>query len=122
MEVIRFPDDIPSEVSQKEVVKSNPKNSRVENFRKLFKLGGPKTTKDLDLYVRFSIAIAIIFTIAVLIIFIITGLEPSTLITCFFAMFGGEVFFCAMIKLFKLHTEEKIRQGMEEDKEQEETD
>ena len=64
--------------------------------------GGPKSLRDLDLYVRFCIFIAIIFTVAVLVIFTITGAEPSTLITCFFAMFGGEIFACAMIKLFKM--------------------
>ena len=29
-------------------------------------------------------------------------------------MFGGEIFSCAMIKLFKLHTEAKIQQGMDD--------
>ena len=85
----------------------NPKKSRVGNFWKLFKefltpKGGVRTLKDLDIYVRFCITIAIIFTTAVLVIFTITGAEPSTLITCFFAMFGGEIFACAMIKLFKM--------------------
>ena len=74
-----------------------------------------KTLHDLDVYVRFSIVIAILFTIAVLIIFSFTQSEPSTLITCFFAMFGGEIFSCAMIKLFKLHTETKIRNGMDDE-------
>lgn len=95
-----------------------PKFSRVKNFLKLFdflKINGRKTLKDLDRYVRFSIAIAIIFTVAILIIFVLTQQEPSTLIQCFFAMFGGEVFFCAMIKLFKLHTEAKIQQGGDPD-------
>lgn len=111
----KLPEAIQVEISE-ENLNSNPKNSRVKNFWKLFKLGGPKTTKDLDLYVRFSIFIAILFTAIVLVLFTITGSEPDTLITCFFGMFGGEVFFCAMIKLFKLHSEAKIQNGMEDDK------
>ena len=96
-----------NDLEAKEVKKRNPIFSRVGNFWKLFKefltpKGGVKTLKDLDIYVRFCITIAIIFTTAVLVIFTITGAEPSTLITCFFAMFGGEVFACAMIKLFKM--------------------
>ena len=100
---------IPKDVSHETGVShsSNPKKSRVGNLWKLFKefltpKGGVKTLKDLDIYVRFCISIAIIFTTAVLVIFTITGAEPSTLITCFFAMFGGEIFACAMIKLFKM--------------------
>lgn len=73
-----------------------------------------KTMHDLDVYVRFSIVISIIFTILILLIFAFTQQEPATLITCFFAMFGGEIFSCAMIKLFKLHTETKIQRGLED--------
>lgn len=56
----------------------------------------------LDKYVIFSIAILLIFTVAQSIITAITGVEQSTLITCFFACFGGELFLCAMIKRLKL--------------------
>lgn len=58
--------------------------------------------KALDSYVIFSIAILLIFTIAQSLITAITGVEQSTLITCFFACFGGELFLCAMIKRLKL--------------------
>ena len=58
--------------------------------------------KALDSYVIFSITILLIFTIAQSLITAITGVEQSTLITCFFACFGGELFLCAMIKRLKL--------------------
>lgn len=75
--------------------------------RMLHPTGGAKTLKDLDLYVRFSILVSIIFTIVVLVIFGLTGVEPDTLITCFFTMFGGEIFACAVIKLFKMVRKEE---------------
>jgi len=56
----------------------------------------------LDKYVIFSITVLLLFTIAQMIITAITGVEQSTLITCFFACFGGELFLCAMIKRLKL--------------------
>lgn len=58
--------------------------------------------KALDSYVIFSITILLIFTIAQMLITALTGVEQSTLITCFFACFGGELFLCAMIKRLKL--------------------
>lgn len=58
--------------------------------------------KALDSYVIFSITILLIFTFAQTLITAITGTEQSTLITCFFACFGGELFLCAMIKRLKL--------------------
>lgn len=58
--------------------------------------------KALDSYVIFSITILLIFTFAQMLITAITGTEQSTLITCFFACFGGELFLCAMIKRLKL--------------------
>lgn len=92
------------------------RDQKIPRVKKSQKQSKPtkKTMHDLDVYVRFSIVISIIFTILILLIFAFTQQEPSTLITCFFAMFGGEIFSCAMIKLFKLHTETKIRNGMEE--------
>lgn len=61
-----------------------------------------KRTRALDKYVIFSITILLIFTVAQMIVTAITGTEQSTLITCFFACFGGELFLCAMIKRLKL--------------------
>lgn len=59
----------------------------------------------LDKYVIFSFAALIIFTIVEIIVGVITGLEQSTLITCFFSCFGGELLLLAMIKRLKLKKE-----------------
>jgi len=56
----------------------------------------------LDAYVIFSLAFLVTFAIAMIVIFAVSGSEPSTLITCVFATFGGEVLSCALIKIFKL--------------------
>jgi hypothetical protein len=62
---------------------------------------GKKLT-DLDKYVLFSIALLLIFSVTELIISTITGISHDTLITAFFACFGGEILSCALIKIFKL--------------------
>lgn len=62
-----------------------------------------KKMKDLDKYVRLCLSSIIIYTIVAVIIQIFTEQELSTtLTTCFFAFFGGEVFLLAMIKKLKL--------------------
>lgn len=63
-----------------------------------------KTTKTdkLAMFVGFSLAIVIVYTIVEMIISSNTGITHDTLTTCFFAVFGGEVISCALIKIFKL--------------------
>lgn len=61
-----------------------------------------KRLKGLDKYVIFCFVSLIIYTIAQTIVTIKTGVESSTLTTCFFSVFGGEVLLCALIKKFKL--------------------
>lgn len=62
-----------------------------------------KGLSDLDKYVIFSFSNIIIFTIIALVYQFITGNEiSSTLITCFFACFGGELLMLCMIKRLKL--------------------
>lgn len=56
----------------------------------------------LDKYVIFSFIMLIIFTISMIVIQTITGIMQDTLITCFFATFGGELLLLAMIKRLKL--------------------
>ena len=56
----------------------------------------------LDKYVIFSLSCLVIFTVVILVIFAITGAEPTALVTCFFAAFGGELLTLAMIKRLKL--------------------
>lgn len=61
-----------------------------------------KRMKGLDKYVIFCFISIIIYTIAQTVVTIKTGVESSTLTTCFFSVFGGEVLLCALIKRFKL--------------------
>lgn len=61
----------------------------------------------LDKYVIFSFTVLLIYTVAQTIVTIKTGAESSTLTTCFFAAFGGEVLMCALIKRLKLKNESK---------------
>lgn len=83
---------------------SNPKNPRGENSEK-----SSKKLSGLDKYLIFVFTTLILFTVAVLCIFIMTGNEPSVLIGCFFAAFGGEILMCALIKRLKLQKEAKLK-------------
>ena len=57
----------------------------------------------LDRYVIFSLAALILFTLVAIVYQFITKEElSSTLITCFFGAFGGELFMLCMIKRLKL--------------------
>lgn len=56
----------------------------------------------LDKYVIFSFTMIILFTVVEIIVTAITGVEQTTLITCFYAVFGGELLALAMIKRLKL--------------------
>ena len=67
----------------------------------------PKTIPSLTKFIIFSFAMLILFTIVVMVLEWL-GVEVSdTLITCFYASFGGEVLMCALIKIFKLHNKEE---------------
>lgn len=66
-----------------------------------------KKLKGLDKYVLFCFACLILYTISQTIVTIKTGVESSTLTTCFFSVFGGEVLLCALIKRLKLKNDEK---------------
>jgi heme/copper-type cytochrome/quinol oxidase subunit 4 len=62
-----------------------------------------KRLSDLDKYVIFSFTNVIIFTIVAVVYQFVTGGElSSTLITCFFSLFGGELLMLCMIKRLKL--------------------
>lgn len=65
-----------------------------------------KEIRGLDKYLIFSFSMIIIFTIVQTIITAITGVEQSTLITCFFGIFGGETLLCAVIKRLKIKYED----------------
>lgn len=57
-------------------------------------------------YVVFSIKLLITFTIVVLLLSAFGILVPDTLISCFFAAFGGEFLVCGLIKVFKIRKSE----------------
>lgn len=61
-----------------------------------------KKISKLALYVIFSLTTLLIFTVVSIILTFKTGYTMDTLTTCFFAVFGGEVLMCALIKIFKL--------------------
>ena len=66
-----------------------------------------KKLNDLDKYAIFSFAMIITFTIVAVVVQIILQQElSSTLITCFFSCFGGELLLLAMIKRLKLKKED----------------
>lgn len=70
--------------------------------------------KDMPLshYVAFSIAVLLIYTVVSLILSVF-GVMNDTLTTCIFSTFGGECLTCGVIKVFKLHKEYKIKNGIE---------
>lgn len=72
-----------------------------------------KKLKGLDKYVIFCFVSIIIYTIAQTVVTIKTGVESSTLTTCFFSVFGGEVLLCALIKRFKLKEKPKENESEE---------
>lgn len=64
--------------------------------------GSPKLSS-LDKYVIFSLANIVIFTLIAIVYQWVSGQElSSTLVTCFFSCFGGELLLLAMIKRLKL--------------------
>ena len=56
----------------------------------------------LSSYVCVSLGLVILYTVVELITSTITGISHDTLTTCFYAVFGGEVVSCALIKIYKL--------------------
>ena len=66
----------------------------------------------LSTYVAFSIAVLLIYTVISLILSVF-GVQNDTLTTCIFSTFGSECLTCGVIKVFKLHKEYKIKNGIE---------
>lgn len=62
--------------------------------------------KSLSKFIVFSFACLLIYTIVSQVLAVMQpGTDLSTLTTCFFGAFGGEVLMCALIKIFKLKEE-----------------
>lgn len=79
----------------------------LERKRNRKRTGTAGKTDTLGAFVAFSIACCIIYTIVSQVIACRTKMELSTLTTCFFATFGGEILSCALIKIFKLKEDDK---------------
>ena len=71
----------------------------------------------LGTFVTISLSLVIIYTIAEMIVSSLSGVTHDTLTTCFFAVFGGEVVSCALIKIYKLKTDDSIEwENLENDR------
>ena len=57
-------------------------------------------------YVVFCIKALLLFTLITIILSIFNIVIPDTLISCFFAAFGGEFLVCGLIKVFKIKSTE----------------
>lgn len=66
-----------------------------------------KKLNGLDKYVIFSISVTLLYTIAEFITSTITGIEKSTLSTCVYGFFAGEIISASLIKIFKIKEEDK---------------
>ena len=67
-----------------------------------------KKLNGLDKYVIFSISFTVLYTIAEFISSSMTGMEKSTLSSCVYGFFAGEIVVAGLLKIFK------IRQGDKE--------
>ena len=82
------------------------KRKRQKEIQKQERRRQRKKMNGLDKYVIFCFVSIIIYTISQTIVTIRTGVESSTLTTCFFSVFGGEILLCALIKRLKLKNED----------------
>lgn len=64
-----------------------------------------KEINKLDKYLIFSVTVLIIYTIVEQFLSAKFGYERSTLTTCFYAAFGGEILSCVVIKVFNIRNE-----------------
>ena len=63
-------------------------------------------------YVVFSIGVLLIYT-AISLILSCFGIQNDVLTENIYKCFGGEMLFCCIIKLLKLHKEVKTKNGIE---------
>ena len=72
--------------------------------------------RSLTKYVVFSITVIIIYTVVAIVFQVVRGEElSSTLTTCFFSAFAGEILLSAFIKIFKIKRENTMGFGMMND-------
>lgn len=60
----------------------------------------------LDIYIIYCIVACVLFAIAEMIVSSITGITHDSLTVAWYGFHGGEVFVCAMIKKWKLRTDD----------------
>ncbi len=65
-------------------------------------------TMKLGTFVAISLTLVVIYTIAEMVVSSLSSVTHDTLTTCFFAVFGGEVVSCALIKIYKLKTDDSL--------------
>ena len=68
-------------------------------------IGRHKRIRSLTKYVVFSISVLIVYVIAEMVVSTVTGVSHPDLTTLIGSTFGGEILFCALIKIFKLKEE-----------------
>ena len=68
-------------------------------------IGRHKRIPSLTKYVVFSICILLIYVIAEMVVSTTMGVSHPDLSTLIGSTFGGEILFCALIKIFKLKGE-----------------
>ena len=68
-------------------------------------VGRHKRIPSLTKYVVFSISVLLIYVVAEMIVSTVTGVSHPDLSTLIGSTFGGEILFCALIKIFKLKGE-----------------
>lgn len=66
-----------------------------------------RRTPSLTKYVIFSLTVLIAYIITEMIVSTVSGVSHPDLSTLVGSTFGGEVLFCALIKIFKLKEEKK---------------
>lgn len=64
-----------------------------------------KRIPSLTKYVVFSITVLLVYVVAEMIVSTVTGVSHPDLSTLIGSTFGGEILFCALIKIFKLRNE-----------------
>ena len=67
-----------------------------------------KKLNKIDKYLIFSITALCIYTIVEQVLSFKLGYERSTLTTCFYGAFGGEILGCVVIKVFNIKQEDKL--------------
>lgn len=59
----------------------------------------------IDYFLTLTIFLLVVYTVIEQILTCVTGFERSTLTTCFYSAFGGEILGCVVIKVFNIKHE-----------------